>query len=99
FFQAEDGIRDFHVTGVQTCALPICPAHAMGPHPARDPRAVDVDAFHPTHHLRPLSTKKAPASNPGSAQPCAPVPLHPQPVGASGSPGASTRGEIRTPLR
>src|SRR5690606_14607695 len=21
---AEDGIRDFHVTGVQTCALPIC---------------------------------------------------------------------------
>src|SRR5690606_41111043 len=23
FFQPEDGIRDFHVTGVQTCALPI----------------------------------------------------------------------------
>src|SRR6266511_4370467 len=23
FFQAEDGIRGFHVTGVQTCALPI----------------------------------------------------------------------------
>src|SRR5690606_39644463 len=23
FFQAADGIRDFHVTGVQTCALPI----------------------------------------------------------------------------
>src|SRR5690606_41040567 len=23
FYQAEDGIRDFHVTGVQTCALPI----------------------------------------------------------------------------
>src|SRR5690606_40541040 len=23
FFQAEDGIRDFYVTGVQTCALPI----------------------------------------------------------------------------
>src|SRR5690606_39679329 len=36
FFQAEDGIRDFHVTGVQTCALPIstqpCP-----PGPARPP--------------------------------------------------------------
>src|SRR5207253_2444137 len=28
-FQAEDGIRDGHVTGVQTCALPIfIPAHA-----------------------------------------------------------------------
>src|SRR5690606_39635224 len=26
FFQAEDGIRDFHVTGVQTCALPILDA-------------------------------------------------------------------------
>src|SRR3989441_7647036 len=25
FFQAEDGIRDKLVTGVQTCALPICP--------------------------------------------------------------------------
>src|SRR5690606_40775770 len=25
FFQAEDGIRGFHVTGVQTCALPILP--------------------------------------------------------------------------
>src|SRR5690606_40882174 len=35
--QAEDGIRDFHVTGVQTCALPIyqqlpwlCPRQAGG---------------------------------------------------------------------
>src|SRR5690606_3250708 len=27
FFQAEDGIRDFHVTGVQTCALPIFDAN------------------------------------------------------------------------
>src|SRR5215475_11019191 len=25
FIQAEDGIRVFHVTGVQTCALPISP--------------------------------------------------------------------------
>src|SRR5690606_40867421 len=30
FFQAEDGIRDFHVTGVQTCALPISYEHALG---------------------------------------------------------------------
>src|SRR5207253_6503181 len=28
FFQAEDGIRDGHVTGVQTCALPI--SYAVG---------------------------------------------------------------------
>src|SRR5690606_39435248 len=26
---AEDGIRDFHVTGVQTCALPIFPRHSV----------------------------------------------------------------------
>src|SRR2546428_6877884 len=28
FFQAEDGIRDLIVTGVQTCALPICQARS-----------------------------------------------------------------------
>src|SRR5204863_5210035 len=28
FFQAEDGIRDLYVTGVQTCALPISTAIA-----------------------------------------------------------------------
>src|SRR5207302_4063830 len=31
FFQAEDGIRDFHVTGVQTCALPISPLQTAAP--------------------------------------------------------------------
>src|SRR5690606_40174972 len=30
FFQAEDGIRVFHVTGVQTCALPILGAAFIG---------------------------------------------------------------------
>src|SRR5690606_27080185 len=48
FFQAEDGIRDFHVTGVQTCALPILAAlsrrnaawPASSPSPApQSPRA------------------------------------------------------------
>src|SRR2546426_545017 len=29
FFQAEDGIRDYKVTGVQTCALPICAVAAV----------------------------------------------------------------------
>src|SRR5688572_31149120 len=29
FFQAEDGIRDLTVTGVQTCALPICRSDAV----------------------------------------------------------------------
>src|SRR5690349_22044835 len=42
FFQAEDGIRDLYVTGVQTCALPISdprlrrrPARRRGEPPAR----------------------------------------------------------------
>ena len=29
FFQAEDGIRDWSVTGVQTCALPIYRLHGL----------------------------------------------------------------------
>src|SRR5207302_6306647 len=33
FFQAEDGIRDFHVTGVQTCALPISARELSFPGP------------------------------------------------------------------
>src|SRR5256885_3035785 len=40
FFQAEDGIRDYKVTGVQTCALPICRharPRAAAP-PVRSPR-------------------------------------------------------------
>ena len=36
FFQAEDGIRDRDVTGVQTCALPISPR----PVPPREVNAV-----------------------------------------------------------
>src|SRR5437868_14785848 len=31
FFQAEDGIRDRNVTGVQTCALPISPFYVVRP--------------------------------------------------------------------
>src|SRR5256885_2905767 len=32
FFQAEDGIRDYKVTGVQTCALPISGCLTIGVH-------------------------------------------------------------------
>src|SRR2546426_8447965 len=40
FFQAEDGIRDYKVTGVQTCALPIYP-HARPAPCGATVRAVD----------------------------------------------------------
>src|SRR2546430_3090355 len=38
FFQAEDGIRDLTVTGVQTCALPIYRPLAAAAPPARGDR-------------------------------------------------------------
>src|SRR5256885_8531848 len=40
FFQAEDGIRDYKVTGVQTCALPICEAAVVSGYQTVDPRLV-----------------------------------------------------------
>src|SRR5256885_3549099 len=41
FFQAEDGIRDYKVTGVQTCALPISAQRAAADHSRRRARVVD----------------------------------------------------------
>src|SRR5437016_14234236 len=41
FFQAEDGIRDWSVTGVQTCALPIYP-RIRALRPARRARSEDA---------------------------------------------------------
>src|SRR5256885_5650081 len=44
FFQAEDGIRDYKVTGVQTCALPISAQHV------RDARRGFLRAHHSQAH-------------------------------------------------
>src|SRR5688572_31227305 len=52
FFQAEDGIRDLTVTGVQTCALPICTARD------RRPRHLDEDGT--GTHLPPRSGRTGP---------------------------------------
>src|SRR5690606_40317365 len=46
FFQAEDGIRDFHVTGVQTCALPICRGVTL----ATAPYALEAEPRHQARH-------------------------------------------------
>src|SRR2546430_12512936 len=63
FFQAEDGIRDLTVTGVQTCALPILALRAPGLRQSRrgliDQIAHGHDGAEPwlighrTHHQRP----------------------------------------------
>src|SRR5256885_4869751 len=42
FFQAEDGIRDYKVTGVQTCALPISDRTAFGPEGGRNLFTLDL---------------------------------------------------------
>src|SRR5207253_7155753 len=44
FFQAEDGIRDGHVTGVQTCALPISGRDSTVPGPQGVPGENGRDA-------------------------------------------------------
>src|SRR5205807_6045555 len=44
FFQAEDGIRDYKVTGVQTCALPILVGAASLPLALALPNASGSDA-------------------------------------------------------
>ena len=44
FFQAEDGIRDDLVTGVQTCALPICISGSAGMYNALLPQTVSSSA-------------------------------------------------------
>src|SRR5690606_27493015 len=46
FFQAEDGIRDFHVTGVQTCALPIYMMHLITENGGKNVMGVAFDQLH-----------------------------------------------------
>src|SRR5699024_12100038 len=48
FFQAEDGIRDRNVTGVQTCALPICEAVVVDPERRVLPSVERLTAAAPT---------------------------------------------------
>src|SRR5437016_11092108 len=64
FFQAEDGIRDWSMTGVQTCALPISPGTNTGAaHPvamggemdAVMKQKVENDA---SAYMRSISTKR-----------------------------------------
>src|SRR3712207_6646355 len=58
FFQAEDGIRDIGVTGVQTCALPIC-GH---PDPRAHLRPPDLPRRRRSPRQRPLPGRSPPQS-------------------------------------
>src|SRR5688572_31138613 len=70
FFQAEDGIRDLTVTGVQTCALPISNAGGLVGNGCVGHGASPGTSLRPTgrssigHTGRPLTRSKT------NAQPC-----------------------------
>src|SRR5256885_7530278 len=63
FFQAEDGIRDYKVTGVQTCALPILPREAagtlLGEHDFSAFRAADCEAKTPVRTVHSIAIERA----------------------------------------
>src|SRR5688500_20352643 len=61
FFQAEDGIRDYKVTGVQTCALPISCTSVPSRHVSR---AYVADRRQPGTGLPARSNDSACTSNP-----------------------------------
>src|SRR2546430_5647456 len=60
FFQAEDGIRDLTVTGVQTCALPIWQRARRGRerhHREAAPHFLETDGRHPHLHHGPRDVR------------------------------------------
>src|SRR5690606_41030523 len=69
FFQAEDGIRDFHVTGVQTCALPIFPHETSlrTPHffPPTYPDQCQSPPSQTAPPMKPLKCSALPQNKPG----------------------------------
>src|SRR2546425_10366938 len=78
FFQAEDGIRDKLVTGVQTCALPIsAPGGAL--HPLRELRQRLLQRLGP-------GERDAPADDPRLRDERQPAPRRPRRAAAPVSP-------------
>src|SRR5690554_4593082 len=103
FLQAEDGIRDADVTGVQTCALPICQAPAPVAETAETvPTTPTLDPVQPSG---PGNTSAAPGSQPvgelGIEDRLEPTPEPVQPTGTESVlpdiGGAEQKGEERLP--
>src|SRR5258707_6390972 len=72
FFQAEDGIRDIGVTGVQTCALPISRRGQVAVHGTEEPRAPEAPddddvQLRQRHALLPARRRLAPSRGCASA--------------------------------
>src|SRR5688500_5910545 len=85
FFQAEDGIRDYKVTGVQTCALPISSAPT-----ALAPAAALKD------EAPPGPAPSRPASGPTAANGLLSSPSPSPPPSPSPSPSPSSPGGVTT---
>src|SRR5689334_24160589 len=64
FFQAEDGIRDGTVTGVQTCALPIYATTTMWGFHQRAPRTAAMNGSAPARPPDLFISRPAGASSP-----------------------------------
>src|SRR5690606_40323550 len=101
FFQAEDGIRDFHVTGVQTCALPISAGWRGVLPPRLAVPSIPIESHHggrrpegdrgEAHPIPPRSRRAARGQ--GSRRSRPPAPSAPREIGrASGREGVALRG-------
>src|SRR5690606_39695019 len=74
FYHAEDGIRVFHVTGVQTCALPILQNSAPS---GSSTSITPIEVAMPLPPRKPSSTLKllpSTTASPASAAPHGPTP-------------------------
>src|SRR5215211_1888017 len=69
FFQAEDGIRDHCVTGVQTCALPISPRWTYGALSSGSPLGPIVPTPSPSATVAPFVTAIEPRCTSVTDQP------------------------------
>src|SRR2546427_4360333 len=95
FFQAEDGIRDLTVTGVQTCALPIAwrSASAAPKAPLTTPRGF-IGASRASSRPAVPPRKGSP---PFQSFPNSPAPPPPAPPGPSPAPGQGGRAHRGPP--
>src|SRR2546425_7038349 len=69
FFQAEDGIRDKLVTGVQTCALPISLVIRAGGRRRAAPRSAAAPPSPPPNYEREREPPRSPRRPPRTAAP------------------------------
>src|SRR2546430_8925407 len=89
FFQAEDGIRDLTVTGVQTCALPISRLGAeVALVQAHAPAVAQIDCGYEQHHpnRRKFASNLAPVAAERSGWNCVPQKFLCRTIADRGSP-------------